>query len=185
MMKRILLGSGAALLATAALAQDMAPFGGDEDQAYAAEIWSAMVEMNLAGDSTIMAFPYEGVDPHGAMLETFYTGATVGDHTGVLVVKRNYAPSAGGVDGVLGSPDAHLAAVTVMFQREDGYDPDTQNWFYAKYLPDGMLDQNPAGAMLAGLVGKGADAGCIACHQGAGGDDYLFTTDADLSALAN
>ncbi|NHX27496.1 cytochrome P460 family protein, partial [Escherichia coli] len=45
------------------------------------------------------------------------------------------------------------------------------------------LDQNPAGMALAGLVGKNADAGCIACHQAAGGDDYLFTTDADLSAM--
>jgi hypothetical protein len=34
---------------------------------------------------------------------------------------------------------------------------------------------------LAGLVGKDADAGCIACHQNAGGDDYIFTTDARLT----
>ena len=69
-----------------------------------------------------------------------------------------------------------------MFQREEGYDPETRDWFYAKYLPDGSMDENPMGMALAGLVGKGADAGCIACHQGAG-DDYLFTTDAMLPAM--
>ena len=40
-------------------------------------------------------------------------------------------------------------------------------------LPDGTLDQNPAGMQLAGRVAKGADAGCIACHSGS--DNYLFT----------
>ncbi len=49
-----------------------------------------------------------------------------------------------------------------------------------KYLPDGALDKNPKGMSLAGRVGKGADAGCIACHLGAGGEDYVFTTDASF-----
>jgi len=38
---------------------------------------------------------------------------------------------------------------------------------------------------LARLVGKDAEAGCIACHQNAGGGNYLFTTDADLSAFTD
>ncbi len=70
------------------------------------------------------------------------------------------------MDDVIADPDRHLGAVTVMFQRDEGYDPETNNWFWVKYLPDGTLDQNPAGMVLAGLVGKDADAGCIACHQG-------------------
>jgi hypothetical protein len=73
-------------------------------------------------------------------------------------------------------PSKHLGAVTVMFKREDGYDADNQNWFWAKYLPDGSLDKNPKGMQLAGRVAKGADAGCIACHSTAEGDDYLFTS---------
>ena len=54
------------------------------------------------------------------------------------------------------------------------YDPDNQNWFWAKYLPNGSLDKNPKGMQLAGRVAKGADAGCIACHAGADGGDYMF-----------
>ena len=62
-----------------------------------------------------------------------------------------------------------------MFQREDGYDSDNQNWFWAKFTPDGGLDKNPKGMMLAGRVAKGKPKGCIACHTAAPGGDYIFT----------
>jgi hypothetical protein len=164
-------------------AQD-APFGSDADKDYASELWSVMEARGLVGDGMIMAFPYDGIEPHGMMLETFYTSATVNGHSGRLIVKRNYGPEGIGVDEVLGDPAKHLAAVTVMFQREDGFDDETGNWFWVKYLPDGSLDKNPAGMELAGLVGKGADAGCIACHLGAG-EDMTFTTDAFATMMDN
>ncbi|WP_341211662.1 cytochrome P460 family protein [uncultured Limimaricola sp.] len=169
-------------LAGAAVAQDAAMFGGDEDQAYAAQVWQAMVDQNLAGEGAIMSFPYPGTDPHGMMLETFYSRATIDGHDGALVVKRNYGPEGVSVDEVLGAPAEHLGAVTVMYRREAGYDDETGNWFYAKYLPDGTLDMTPDGMALAGLVGKNAEAGCIACHQNAG-DNYLFTTEAELEPM--
>jgi hypothetical protein len=175
----------AALAASPLTAQETAPFGSDADTAYAANLWEMMVEAKLAGEDAIGAYPYPGTDPHGMMLETFYTRATIGDHDGALVIKRNYGPEGVTADEVIGDPAGHLGAITIMFQREDGYDADTRNWFYAKYLSDGTIDKNPAGMSLAGLVGKGADAGCIACHQNAGGDDYLFTTDADLTSADN
>ncbi len=177
---KIGMAAATALMLGAGAVSAQAPFGGDEDQAYAADLWAIMVEKSLAGENAMMSFPYEGTDPHGMMLETFYSNATVGDHTGALIVKRNYGPEGVTVDEVLGDPGKHLGALTVMFKREDGYDAENQNWFYVKYLPDGTLDKNPKGMALAGTVGKGADAGCIACHQNAGGDDYVFTTDAQL-----
>lgn len=63
-------------------------------------------------------------------------------------------------------PDAHLKAVTVMFEREAGCDADNQDWFWVKYKPDGSLDTNAAGMQLAGRVAKGRPEGCIACHCG-------------------
>ncbi len=180
---RLVAAVAGAALATVAVAQDAAMFGGEEDTAYAADLWSAMTDANLVGEGAMMSFPYPGTDPHGMMLETFYSTATVGEHTGTLVVKRNYGPEGVTVDEVLGNPAEHLGAVTVMFQREDGYDPETNNWFWAKYLPDGTLDATPDGMSLAGLVGKNAEAGCIACHQNAGGEDFLFTTDASFDAM--
>jgi len=179
-MRTFALLVGVALAAPVA-AQDAMPFGSDEDTAYAAAIWDSMLQTNLAGEDIMISFPYPGTDPHGFLLETFYTQATINGHTGALVVKRNYGPLDVSEDEVIADPKGHLGAITIMFEREAGYDEATQNWFYAKYLPDGTLDVNPKGMELAGLVGKDADAGCIACHQNAGGDDYIFTTDARLT----
>lgn len=167
--------------ATVAPAQD-APAGTDADAEYAALLWDVMSQSRLVGPGMLRAFPYEGVAPHGMMLETFYTKASVDGHEGALVVKRNYGPEGVSVDEVLSDPDKHLGAVTVMFQREEGYDDENRDWFWVKYLPDGSLDKNPAGMRLAGRVGKGADAGCIACHAGAG-DAMIFTTTASVPGL--
>ncbi len=165
-------------LGGAALTHDMpAEFGTPEDEAYAAEIWDYLTSHGLAGPDRIHSAPYEGTDPHGMMLETFYAKGTVGDHTGDMIVKNNYGPEGVTAQEVLSDPAAHLGAVTVMFRREEGYDPDNLDWFWAKYLPDGSLDRNPMGMPLAGRVAKGMDEGCISCHVAAGGDDMVFTTD--------
>ncbi|MBS9716237.1 cytochrome P460 family protein [Pseudohalocynthiibacter aestuariivivens] len=182
MKKFLAIGATSLTLAfggTAAIAQD-APFGTDADINYAAQLWDAMVAQNLAGEGMIRSFPYDGIAPHGMMLETFYTETTVDGHTGTLIVKRNFGPEGVEADQVLAEPEKHLGAVTVMFRREEGYDADNQDWFWVKYLPDGSLDKNPAGMQLAGRVAKGADKGCIACHSGADGDDYIFTTNASM-----
>ncbi|PVA07322.1 hypothetical protein DC363_05615 [Thalassorhabdomicrobium marinisediminis] len=160
------------IAASAAPAQE---FGTPADADYAALVWQALEEQNLAGDGMVRSFPYDGVAPHGMMLETFYSKATIDGHTGDLIVKRNFGPEGVSLDDVLADPDTHLAAYTVMFRRAEGYDDDNDNWFWVKFLPDGSLDKNPAGMELAGRVAKGADQGCIACHAGAG--DYVFTSD--------
>ena len=175
-LKIIVAASVVALMGNAATAQ-MAEFGDEKSIAYAADLWSVMQEAKLVGDGMIRSFPYDGIAPHGMMLETFYTEATVGGHTGQLVVKRNFGPEGVEVEQVLADPAKHLGAYTVMFKREAGYDADNQDWFWAKYLPDGSLDKNPKGMELAGRVAKTANAGCIGCHVGADGDDYLFTAD--------
>lgn len=153
------------------------PFGQPEDTAYAAKLWAAMGEANFTGADAIRSFPYEGTDPHGMLLETFYTKTTIDGHTGDLIIKNNFGPAGVEVSAVQADPAKHLGAVTVMFKRESGYDADNKDWFWAKYLPDGSLDKNPKGMQLAGKVAKGADAGCIACHTGAPGGDYIFTSD--------
>lgn len=163
------------LAAGTAQAQDMA-FGSGEDVAYAQLLWDLMEAERLAGPNMIRSFPYEGTDPHGMMLETFYDTGTINGHTGDLIVKRNFGPAGVSVDEVLADPDGHLGAYTVMFRREDGYDPDNLDWFWARYNPDGSVAQTPEGMALAGRVAKGMDEGCIACHQGAA-DDMVFTSD--------
>jgi len=163
------------LVSLPAAAQNM-PFGNPEDTDYAALLWNVMVESRLAGDGAIMSTPYDGTPPHGKMLETFYTTGTINGHTGTLIVKRNYGPEGVDSEEILAAPGKHLGAITVMYRREAGYDEDNQNWFWAKFLPDGSLDKNPKGMALAGRVAKGADKGCIACHSQT--EDYVYTTDA-------
>ena len=178
-LNRKLAAAFAACVIATPLAAQTAPFGSQADQDYAATLWQNMIDAGLAGEGAIQSFPYPGTDPHGMMLETFYTRTTVGDHTGALVVKRNYGPEGVSADEVIADPAGRLGSVTVMFRREAGYDEENGNWFWAKYLADGTLDQAPNGLPLAGLIGKGAESGCIACHKTAG-PDMLFTTDAAL-----
>jgi hypothetical protein len=181
-MKRfasLTIAAGLAMAATPLAAQTA---GTESDIAYAEAIWARMEERGLAGTGAVMALPYRGTEPHGAMLETFFVEAEVEGEPGVLVIKRNYGPAGVAADAVLSAPDEHLAAVTVMFERA-GYDPEHGDWFYAKYLPDGSLDTNANGMSLAGapargMVGQDRTAGCVACHAEAPGGDYLYTTDA-------
>lgn len=183
-MKKLMLGAAlVAGMSGAAVSQDAPPFGSEHDAVYAASIWAAMGAQNLTGHNQIHVAPYEGTDPHGMMLETFFSSATIDGHTGDLIVKRNYGPVGVSAEEVMSNPEGHLGAVTVMFRREAGYDADNQNWFWAKFLPDGTLDKNPAGMMLAGMVARGADVGCISCHVHAGGDDYVFTADNTLATM--
>ena len=100
---------------------------------------------------------YEGRHPHGALLTTYVSkgahgaieGKTGGIPNGEFVVKENY------------TPDKKLAAVTVMYKQE-GYNPDSGDWFWLKYAPDGTIQK------------EGKVAGCINCHTAAKNNDWLF-----------
>lgn len=177
--KLTLLATGCAFVMFATLAgqaQD-APFGNAEDTDYAAKVWNVMVDANLVGEGSIKVRPFEGNEPHGTIQEVVATTATIDGHEGRLLVKRNHGGKEGlTVEEVYDEPTRYLAAVTIMFKREDGYDPENLDWFWAKYLPSGELDRNPKGMQLAGRVAKGMDQGCIACHSAVGGDDLEVLT---------
>ncbi len=153
-----------------------APFGGDDDVAYAKKLWHAMRQSQFVGKGAIAGTPYIGVHPHGAILDTIDGSLTVGKNTGDLIVKRNYDGDGVSKSMVADQPDKYLGAITVMYRRA-GYDADNQDWFWIKYKPDGSLHTNPAGVPLAGRVAKGAPKGCIACHAAAPGGDMVFNHD--------
>lgn len=102
---------------------------------------------------------YQGQDPHGVRLTTYVNPAALDAlgrkaeqmPTGAIIVKENY------------SPDAKLAAVTVMYKAQEGYNPEHNDWFWLKRQPDGTVD-------AAGKVD-----GCQSCHQ-ASQRDYLLTS---------
>ncbi|MDH3671592.1 MAG: cytochrome P460 family protein [Gammaproteobacteria bacterium] len=125
-----------------------------------------------------MSTPYTGQHPHGAILDTIDGFIRVQGDSGVVIVKRNYGGEGVSKNAVADNPGKYLKAITVMFKR-NGYDPETRDWFWVKYRPDGSLDKNPAGMMLAGKVAKGKPKGCIACHTAAPGGDFVFNSNAD------
>jgi len=154
-----------------------APFGGEQDVAYSQDLWQAMTAASFAGPGALQSVPYEGQHPHGAVLQTLDGTLTVNGHTGELIVKRNYGGEGVSESAVADDPRQYLKAVTVMFRRESGFDPENRDWFWVKYKPDGSLDTNPKGMRLAGKVAKGMDKGCIACHTAAPGGDMVFNND--------
>lgn len=157
-----------------ATAIGQAEFGTDADVEYAAALWGALDDARLVGDQVIHGTFYEGVQPHGFVLETLFAQVTMDGTNAPVVVKRNYGPEGVAVEEVSNNPGDHLGAVTVMYQRP-GFSPDTGDWFWAWYMPDGSLllaeDETP----LAGNVGM-----CIGCHGAAPGSDWLFLTDREM-----
>jgi len=158
------------LLSNTALSQP-APFGNQDDIAFGDALWDALVTARLAGDDSIMARPYEGTQPHGNKLVTLESDVTVNGISADVIIKHNYGGEVSSIEAVSNDPDKFLMATTVMFRRP-GFDADNQDWFWAKYLPDGSYDRAPDGNPL---VGKGP--GCIACHTAAPGGDMVYLND--------
>ncbi len=154
------------------------PMGSPTDVADARHLWAAMKDAGLVGPGAVELTPYKGTPPHGAVLETTHRDLTVNGHRGLVIVKRNYRGPDVSVANVEANPDKYLKSVTVMYKREPGYDPDDKDWFWAKYKPDGSLYAKKKMGMeikLAGRVAKGKPQGCIACHRGAPGGDFVFS----------
>ncbi len=157
-------------------------FGLADDVDYAAALWRAMAAARLVGPDEKKLEPFfGGARPHGEFLEIAYQNLEVDGHTGFIVVKKNYSGPGVSEAAVAGDRALYLTDITVMFQRQAGYDPDNQDWFWVKYRPGGSLharDVGGTGVPLAGRIAKGKtrqdNGGCIYCHSSAGGRDYIF-----------
>lgn len=101
---------------------------------------------------------YEGTEPHGMLLTTYANdvaydallqGGAADLPPGAILVKENYMP------------DSTFAGATVM-QKVAGYNPEHQDWLFAKYTPEGGIDAFGRAPM------------CQACHQQAE-SGYVYT----------
>ncbi len=190
-MKSRLLAAFFYLLAAGACVQNpgigsseksLAPMGTTIDVAYAARLWRVMTAARLVGVNASPLKPFfGGAKPHGMILEIGYKNIQVDDHTGFVVVKKNYDGEGVSEAAVARNRAKYLSSITVMFQREAGYDEDNQNWFWVKYRPNGdLFKKNIKGKNLplAGRIFKGKsrdeNGGCIYCHSSAGGGNYIF-----------
>ena len=103
---------------------------------------------------------YPGTEPHGALLTTYVIDNAFSAIEGKkgslpeesIIVKENY------------SPDKKLGAITVMY-KEKGYDAEHNDWFWAKYTPDGKIDA------------EGKVKACYDCHGQRKDNDYIWTGD--------
>jgi len=156
------------------------PFGGPDDLQFASNLWKKAQANNYVGRNSLRTTLYKGTPPHGMVLALHEKeNVKIQGEKGVLIVKKNYGgKTASGspitVSDVEKNPDQYLKAVTIMFKRKAGYDPENKDWFYTKFSPTGAVLTNPKGMQLAGRVAKGADKGCIACHRAAPGGDFVF-----------
>lgn len=161
---------------TTALAQP--PFSGPQDVAFAGKLWRALGENRLVGPNRFKAMPYQTPPPHGHFVESIDGQISIEGREGVVIVKKNFGKTKEETrQQIADDPDKYMTSITVMFKREEGYDSDNKNWFWAKYYPDGSLFKNPKGMELAGRVAKGSDKACIACHVAAPGKDYVYIHD--------
>jgi len=156
--------------------------GTDADIAFAQQLWLHMEKSDLVGPDATPLKPFKGAaPPHGWILELASQPLLLNNHNGFLVVKKNYNGDDLTVEDVVQDRASYLNSYTIMYQREDGYDEDNQNWFWAKYQADGSLfSANMQGneVKLAGRLVKGKtrnlNTGCLYCHSSAGGGDYIF-----------
>ena len=100
---------------------------------------------------------YKGTQPHGAMLKVYVNDLALQALRegkplpyGSIVLKENY-----GKDG------KSLMAVTPMY-RVEGFNPEGDDWFWAKYKASGEVDKS------------GKVEGCIKCHAEKKGSSWIF-----------
>lgn len=158
--------------------QPRPPFGSDADVNAAHSLWWALRKAKLVGANAICGTPYKGTYPHDVVLTTLDAVVNVSGHEGVVIVKNNYGEREVSARAVANDPGRYLQAITVMFKRESAYDSDNKDWFWVTYGPDGEILKSPQGKPLAGRAAKSeTGTGCIACHHGAPGGDYVFSHD--------
>jgi len=152
-------------------------FGGKEDVEFANKLWKAMEGYDMwLMKSDVM----QGKLPHGAFVRLYYNVVNIDGKPYHVVAKDNFGGENATLEKVAKAPKECLAAVTIMVQREAGYDADNNDWFWVKYKADGSIDKNPKDMALAGRVAKGMETGCIACHMDAKDGDYLFSNDSEM-----
>jgi len=152
------------------------------DVLFAHQLWKVMEKNQLVGDHAMPLQPFfGGAKPHGMILEIYSNPLKVAEHDGFLVLKRNYNGEGVSVENVSKNRRKYLSSITIMYQREPGYDEQNLNMFWAKYQADGNLFTRELMGnkmQLAGRLIKGetpeSSKGCLYCHASAGGGDYIF-----------
>ena len=161
----------------------------DDDASFEAQLWNYLIGNNYknwapATDQTGGLF--DGARHHGPYLKMYLNRTASGNEAslpeGSIVVMENYRA------------DRSLKNVCVIY-RTSGFNPSAQDWFWVAYNADGTVieqRQHTSGkpvdedsmygeAMVSKIAGK--PASCIACHQAAGGSDWVFFNDRNATHM--
>jgi hypothetical protein len=158
--------SAVAALLAAPLSTLAVESGTAQDNVYAAKVWDYALEHKFIGEGRLQSYPFKGHRPHGSIQEVVATTAEIDGQKGRLIVKHNYgAKDKLTVQDVYANPDMNYEALTIMFQREKGYDPDHNDWFWAEYKANGEI------IVYNGEVLSGRAPLCTGCHAALGGPD--------------
>lgn len=139
-----------------------------KDPAFAQEFWNYLQEVDYQKNWSRWPGHEEGFkesasERHGALLKVYVNDEVTGNVQDPppksIIIKENY------------NKDKELVAITPMYRVPKDYDPEHNNWFWAKYKPDGPLFEMN-GKKISGKVN-----GCIQCHSSAKGDDFIFSND--------
>jgi hypothetical protein len=165
------------LLVFTACSAVAASYGSQQDIDYAATLWRMMEKAHLVGEGAVLAKPDQGALPHGYYIDTLETRMTLDEHSGRLIITRNYGDEGVTRSQVVNAPMNQLKSISVMYKREAGYDKGNKDWFWGQYSPAGEVLKDAQGVPMAGRVAAGSSSGCIACHRAAPGGDYVYSND--------
>ena len=154
------------------------PYGSSIELGYAKKLWQALERNRLVGKEAINTTPKAGQDPHGVVLETLSGKLKVLGHEGQFYLQRNYLGKKITRSRVAKHRSLYIKSISVMMKRSYGYDLDNKNWYWVEFAPDGSVVRKIEGLPAAGRVAKGEKFGCIACHAGAPGGDFVFSNTA-------
>jgi|SRR6516162_2922216 hypothetical protein len=109
----------------------------------------------------------KGEEPHGAFTRTYLNKIAADDFEklplGSILVTENYDKD-----------KKTLKDITVMY-RSKGADPQHNDWYWLKYLPNGSIARTSEKEGKKPIAGKVAS--CIDCHSKAAGKDLAYSND--------
>jgi hypothetical protein len=153
-----------------------APYGTAMDIQFARQVWPILEQRGLTGARAILTPPTLAREPVGRWIETMGALIMLEGVPRQAFVKRLYREDAS-LEQIDADRMGTLVHSVAMIQREAGYNPLADDWFFVRYGPDGSVLNGVDGVAEAGRLHQGSDIGCMACHSTAPGDDFLFTTD--------
>jgi hypothetical protein len=157
-----LAGCAASDSVSAAATADAAPpeAGVDETIQSQAARYKAFTRMNIAAFQTQQ---HAG----GAMVNVYVNAVALDSYRTIIPVQMPASTFEFPVGSMVVKEmlEASGTVLTVMYKREQGYDPNNKNWWYGRLSPDGV----PTNRAFVGRVDF-----CVACHAGAAKTDYVW-----------